>query len=82
MLSLRDSNFAERLYIVVDCTKEMEEALYNVKQAFAVQNAVPRLLSGEISPDEYLELVETHIPRFDDYIEEICENIELFLENE
>jgi hypothetical protein len=79
---LRDYKFAQTLHIVCDVDKEYEEALHNIQNAFAVQNAVPRLLRGDISPSEYLEIVESSIVPMDNYIDEICNNIEIFLSNE
>lgn len=78
----QDFKFAQTLYIVVDLEKETEEMLLNVENAFTVQKAVTQLLKGEISPSDYLELVECSIPVMDTYIDEICNNMNLFIDND
>ena len=77
-----DLKFAQALYIVVDLNKETEDMLLNVEHAFTVQKAVGQLIKGEISADDYLELVESSVPVIDDYIDEVSDNIELFLSND
>jgi hypothetical protein len=77
-----DLKFAQSLYIVVDLNKETEDMLLNVEHAFKVQKAVSQLVKGEISADDYLELVESAIPNMDEYIDEASDNIESFLDND
>ncbi len=77
-----DLKFAQTLYVIVNLNKETEEMLLNVEHAFTVQKAVGQLIKGEISADDYLELVENSVPAMDNYIDEASDNIELFLSND
>lgn len=80
--TLQDRKFSETLLIVVDLSKEDEELMLNFDNAMKVQKSVISLLNGEISPDDYLDLVESSVPCMDNYVDEICENIKFFLEND
>ncbi|MBN3911097.1 MAG: hypothetical protein HWQ35_32515 [Nostoc sp. NMS1] len=65
------------LFIPNDPFLEMQEAISN---SMLVESAVKQMLSGEISPEELLEMVEPVIENMDDYIQEVEENlIEIYL---
>ena len=56
---------------------EMQQA---ISDSMLVESAVKLMISGDISPEELLEMVEPVIEDMDDYIEEVEENlIEIYL---
>ena len=51
-----------------------------IRDSFLVEQAVKAMISGSISPEELLEMVEPVIPDMDDYIDEVEENLaEIYL---
>ncbi|MEH2031547.1 MAG: hypothetical protein V7K67_18105 [Nostoc sp.] len=65
------------LLIPTDPLLEMQQAIRN---SMLVESAVKLMLSGAISPEDLLEMVEPVIENMDDYIEEVEENlIEIYL---
>jgi hypothetical protein len=81
MITLPERKFIDNLLIVTDLSKEAEEILYDINRAKQVQKASIALVRGEISPDDYLDMVESSVP-IDCYLDEICDNLESFLINE
>ncbi|MHC5718174.1 MAG: hypothetical protein ACYTX0_40335 [Nostoc sp.] len=65
------------LFIPNDPLLEMQQAISN---SMLVESSVKLMLSGDISPEELLEMVEPVVENMDDYIQEIEENlIEIYL---
>ncbi|WP_143289378.1 hypothetical protein [Brunnivagina elsteri] len=63
---------------MTDLSKEQEELLFNFGCAQKVQQASIALVKGEMSADDFLDAVEEYVP-IDNYLDEICENVEIFL---
>lgn len=65
------------LIIPTDPSLEMQQAISN---SMLVESAVKLMLSGHISPEDLLEIVESVIENIDGYIEEVEENLaEIYL---
>ncbi|MEH2197807.1 hypothetical protein [Nostoc sp.] len=60
------------LIIPNDPLLEMQQAIRN---SMLVESAVKLMISGAISPEDLLEMVEPAIENMDDYIEEVEENL-------
>ncbi|MEH2161608.1 MAG: hypothetical protein V7K38_11285 [Nostoc sp.] len=60
------------LFIPNDPFLEMQQAISN---SMLVESAVKLMISGAISPEDLLEMVEPAIENMDDYIEEVEENL-------
>lgn len=60
------------LIIPNDPLVEMQQAISN---SMLVESAVKLMISGAISPEDLLEMVEPVIENMDDYIEEVEENL-------
>jgi len=61
------------LFIPADPETEMRKA---IRDAMCVENAVKLMLSGGVSPEELLEMVEPVVVDIDQYIEEVEESLE------
>ncbi len=60
------------LHILVDPEREMRKA---VKDSLLMENAVKRMMTGEVSPEELLEMVEPIVGDVDNFVEEVEENL-------
>ncbi|MHC5615118.1 MAG: hypothetical protein ACYTXA_30105 [Nostoc sp.] len=60
------------LFIPNDPLLEMQQAISN---SMLVESAVKQMISGAISPEDLLEMVEPVIENMDNYIEEVEENL-------
>ncbi len=81
MITLQQRDFLENFLIVTELSDDEEKLLLDFEQARTIQNYSIQLIKGEISPEDYLDAVESSVP-IDDYIDEICDNIEIFLGND
>jgi len=72
----RDIGGCFHLYIPLDPETEVRQAIHN---SMVVEKAVKLMLNGQASPDEILDLIEPVVDSVDDYIQEVEENLEIYL---
>jgi hypothetical protein len=68
--------FRESFSLVIPLNCEDEEIDFLFVQADKIHKSISSMLKGEISPEDYLEAIESLVPDIDDYIDEVEDNIE------
>lgn len=69
---------ANCFYLYVPLTDDDAALEEMIGDCMEIESAISRMIRGEISPDELLQIAETNpmIPSIDQYIEEVEENLE------
>lgn len=65
-------------YLVIPCCDDESEFRELLQQAMQVERATAQMMRGEISPDDFLEMVEPAVP-INQYLDEVEENLEILL---
>jgi hypothetical protein len=72
---------ASCFYLWIPITNDDAALNEMIGDAMRLESAISRMVRGEISPDELIQIAESNpmIPSIDDYIGEVEENLELII---
>ncbi len=73
--SLFTRELSSCFYLVIPCCDDESEFKDLLQQAMQVERATAQMMKGEISPDDFLDIVEPGVP-IDQYLDEVEENLE------